>query len=67
MKKYLVMVRIRSNDPECCYDTFTTEYSGKLHRNKLDADLEELRARKESRVCNSWVEETEVAENVYEI
>ena len=66
MKKYVVMVRIRSNDPECCYDTHTTEYSGKLHRCKLDADLEELRARKESQVVNSWVEETEVAENVYE-
>ena len=62
MKRYVVMVNVRTNDPECCYDTHTTEYSGKEHKGRLDADLEALRSRKDHQVETVWVEEREVIE-----
>lgn len=62
MKRYLVMVRIRSNDPNFCYDTFTTEYNGIPYENKDFAERIARKAeRSESRIVNSWVEEREVS------
>ena len=61
MKRYLVMVRIRSNDPNFCYDTFTTEYDGILYENKDAAVRVAWKAeRSESRIVNSWIEEREI-------
>ena len=60
-KRYYVMARIRSNDPECCYDTFTTEYDLVPYIKKGRAEAVARRAeRSESRIVNAWIEEKEV-------
>ena len=60
-KRYYVMVRIRSNDPECCYDTFTTEYNYTPYIQKGRAKaLARKVERSASRIVNAWVEEREV-------
>lgn len=61
MKRYYVMVTIRSNDPECCYDTFTTKYDGVPYSQKGRAEAVARKVeRSVSRVVNAWVEEKEV-------
>ena len=61
MKRYYVMVRIKSGDPECCYDSFTTEYDDIPYKTKRSAECECIKATlSSSRILNAWVEEREV-------
>ena len=60
-KRYYVMVRIRSNDPERIHETFTTEYNGTPYVQKGRAEaLARKVERSASRIVNAWVEEREV-------
>ena len=58
MKRYFVIVEIRTNEPECCYDTYPAEYSDRATR--WEAEIEMRRAMKDPHVVNAWIEEKEV-------